>query len=335
MNKVLKTALKKTYPVKWFLGKISNLEKIQKDQLRQIQSLKKQNNELRRQMNYLYYKGLRPDQYPEALKEWYKWHTGKTLNLEHPKTYNEKIQWLKLYDSTPLKTRLADKYLVRDWVSEKIGSQYLIPLLGVYDKFDDINFDELPDKFVLKTNHASGTNRIVTDKSKFDIKEAREFFNKKMRINYAFWSGLELHYKDIVPKIVVEANIAEPGDDLQDYKFYCFNGDAKYVVVDSNRFVNHRRDCFDLNWNHLDVVKQYPNADVPPSKPEDLEEMTRLANVLSQGIGYVRVDLYDVKGRIYFGEMTFTDGSGQEKITPEEFDRTLGDLIDLPKGRQT
>ena len=175
-------------------------------------TFKATNKNLRK--DYDYYRSLDPSQYEEELKDWYKRRTKKELDLENPKTFNEKIQWLKLYDSTPIKTKLADKYLVREWVKEKIGEEYLVPLLGVWDKFDDIDFDKLPDKFVLKCNHGCGWNLIVTDKSKIDKVEAKKKFDKWMNTNFAFCNGLELHYKNIQPKIIAEEYLENNGGDL-------------------------------------------------------------------------------------------------------------------------
>ena len=279
--------------------------------------------------DYHYYKNLDPQKYPQELCEWYKKVTGKKLNLQNPQTFNEKIQWLKLYDSTPIKTMLADKYLVREWVNEKIGEEYLIPLLGVWDKFDDIDFDKLPEKFVLKANHGCGWNIIVKDKNNFNINDAKKKFDVWMNTNYAFKNGLELHYKNIAPKIIAEKYI-ENDEGLLDYKFLCFNGKVKYVWVDTDRFTAHKRDIFDLDWNHLPFTIKFPNAKKTPGKPKRLKEMIELATELSKGFAHVRVDFYEVDSKIYFGEVTFTSGSGIEKFCPEEYDLKLGQMIELP-----
>lgn len=191
-------------------------------------------------MKYLYYKGLHPDQYASALADWYyDIHDWKRLDLENPKTYNEKMQWLKLYDSIPMKTRLADKYLVREWVIEKIGEEYLVTLLGVWDNFDEIDFDKLPDKFALKANHGCDWNIIVTDKSKFDKEDARRKFKSWLGINFAFRNGLELHYLNIPPKIIAEEYLEDIN--LYDYKFMCFNGEVKFLWVVSDRSTHRKR----------------------------------------------------------------------------------------------
>lgn len=290
------------------------------------------NRQLLKDIQYYYYKGLHPDQYEENLAEWYQMMTGEVLDLKNPVTFNEKVQWLKLYDSTELKTRLADKYLVRDYVAEKIGSQYLIPILGVYDSFDDIDFEKLPQKFVMKTNHASGWNIIVKDKEHFNIEDARGKFNFWMHRNYAYNSGLELHYKDIPPKIVIEQYIENGDNELFDYRFFCFSGKAYsvWIDVDSGK-PTHRRNIYDLEWNLLPLKVNYPNDESLERRPEHLEEMIGLAEKLSEGINMVRVDLYEIAGKIYFGELTFTPQSGQGRWDPPEYNKIYGDQIVIPE----
>ena len=252
------------------------------------------------------------------------------LDLENPKTFNEKIQWLKLYDSTPLKTRLADKYLVRDWVKEKIGEEYLIPLLGVWDKFDDIDFDKLPDRFVLKCNHGCAYNIIVKDKSKFNKKEARKKINKWMKENFAYKTGLELHYADIPRKIIAEEDIEDSNKELNDYKIMCFNGKPQYIWIDQGRFSNRTENIYNKKWELQPFLLTYPNSkeQVPP--PKNLDKMFKFAKILSEGFSFVRVDFYNIDGKIYFGEMTFTSASGTEKFIPSEYNRILGDMLELP-----
>ncbi len=280
---------------------------------------------------YLYYKNLSPEQFEKALKKWYKKKTGKQLNLEHPQTFNEKIQWLKLYDSTPLKTKLADKYLVRDWVAEKIGAEHLVSLLGVYDKFDDIDFDKLPDKFVIKTNHDSVSRGIVSDKSKFDVTKARDYFNQKMRINTAFTSYMEPYYKDIVPKIIVEEYLENSENELHDYKFLCFNGKVHIVWFQTEWQTGLKATFFDTEWNSLPFTYGAPLYKGYVEKPNNLEEMIKLAETLAAGFIHVRVDFYRLNdGTIKFGEMLFSPDGGPYKWDPPEYDKIIGDLIKLP-----
>lgn len=279
---------------------------------------------------YLYHKSLKKEQYPTALKKWFKKETGLTLNLEQPKTFSEKIQWLKLYDSTKEKAMLSDKYAVRDWVKEKIGEEYLIPMLGVWDSVDDIDFDALPNAFVLKTNHSSSWNIICKDKSKLNIADAKRKLKRWMKMDYTFCCGLQLHYSLIDRKIVAEQYM-ENIDGLDDYKFLCFDGKPYYIWKDVGRFgKQHYRTFYDLDWNMQSFAYQYPTLDESDKRPECLEEMVRIATILCQGFNQVRVDLYEVDGRVYFGEMTFTCCSGIDRFDPPEMDEEMGKLIRLP-----
>jgi len=273
---------------------------------------------------------LNYDEYPNELCKIYKKVFGEELDLINPRTYNEKMQWSKLYDNTLLKTNLTDKYLVRDWIKEKIGEQYLIPLLGVWDNFDDIDFNTLPNKFVLKTNHGSGWNLIVNDKNKLDKNNAKVKFNKWMCSNWSFMT-FEMHYKDIKPKIIAEQYIEGLGRELEDYKFLCFDGNVNYCWIDIDRFTDHRRNVYDLDWN-LQGWQQhsYKNSDYPIKKPENFDLMIQLTKKLAEGFSHVRIDWYNVQGKIYFGEMTFTNSSGFELIHPHKYNLELGDLWKLP-----
>lgn len=282
--------------------------------------------------DYTYYKNLNIEQYPVELKEWFYRCTRQALNLENPQTFNEKIQWLKLYDSTPLKTRLADKYLVREWVNEKIGDEYLIPLLGVWDRFKDINFDKLPNSFVLKANHGCGWNIIVKDKNLFDQEGARVKFDEWMNTNYAFIFGLELHYENIVPKIIAEQYLENAEGDIYDYKIWCFDGKAKYIMFLAERKTGLKMTVLDTEWNVLPVVYSYPRNENEVSRPENSGLMLELAEKLSKGFPHVRVDFYCLNdGTIKFGELTFTSASGTSKWDPPEYNLEFGRLIALPK----
>lgn len=271
--------------------------------------------------------------YKQALQIWYQKVTGTYLNLDNPRTFNEKIQWLKLYDSTPIKTRLADKYLVREWIKEKIGEKYLIPLLGVFDKFEDIDFNKLPNRFVIKCNHGSGWNIIVKDKSKLDLRTIKEKLDKWLHTNFAFLAGYELHYKNMSPKIIIEQYKEDDSGDLRDYKFLCFNGKVKYIWVDGERYSEHKRNLYDLEWNLIDKKigegKIYPNIDYCP-KPHNLNKMIEFATLLSKGFPFVRVDFFESNKQLYFGEMTFTSASGIHLTEPKSFILELGNLIKLP-----
>ncbi len=269
--------------------------------------------------------------FPEILKKWYKKRTGKSLDLDNPKTFNEKIQWLKLYDNSPLKTKLADKYLVREWIKNQIGEEYLIPILGVWNNFDEIDFDKLPDEFVLKANHGSHWNIIVKDKSKFNKDKAKKKFDKWMKRDYAFKAGLELQYRGIEPKITAEKYMADSNGELNDYKIICFNGEPKFVWVDCGRYSEHTKNIYDLNWNLQPFTMTYPVSKNDIPKPKNLDKMIELAKKLCQDFAFVRVDFYNVDGTIYFGEMTFTSMSGTDKFKPEKYDLELGKMLKLPE----
>ena len=207
----------------------------------------------------------------------------------------------------------------------------MIPLLEVWDKFDDIDFGKLPDQFVLKCNHGSGMNIIVKDKSTLDIDNTREKINKWMHTNYAFSFGLELQYKDINPRIIAEKYMEAEDGELKDYKLLCFNGHVELIWVDSERYSNHKRNFYNLNWDLLPIkYEKYENFE-PCPEPKSLEKMIESAEKLSQGFSVVRVDFYNSNGNIYFGEMTFTSASGTGIIEPKEFDLKLGQMIKLPK----
>ena len=269
--------------------------------------------------------------FPEILKKWYKKRTGKILDLDNPKTFNEKIQWLKLYDNSPLKTKLADKYRVREWIKEQIGEEYLIPLLGVWNSFDEIDFDKLPEKFVLKANHGSHWNIIVKDKTKFNKIKAKKKFDKWMHRDYAFKAGLELQYRGIEPKIIAEKYMADSKGELNDYKIICFNGEPKFVWVDCGRYSEHTKNIYDLNWNLQPFMMTYPVSKNKIPKPQNLDKMIELAKKLCKDFAFVRVDFYNVDGKIYFGEMTYTSMSGTDKFKPEKYDLEMGNMLVLPE----
>lgn len=274
-------------------------------------------------------KQLPKTEYPKMLAARYEAAIGHKLNWDNLQTYTEKMQWAKLYDKNPLKATLTDKYLVREWVEKTIGGEYLIPLLGVWDNFEDIDFSELPDRFVLKTNHGSGTNLIVKDKSKLNLKRAKRMFDDWMNIDYAYNSNFEMHYTDIKPKIIAEEYMETSTGELPDYKFLCFGGKPYYCWVDCGRFTNHTRNVYDLDWKLQSWSQCHPINEVIIEKPAKFETMVMLAQKLSEGLSHVRVDFYNIDGNIYFGEMTFTNASGLERIYPDEWDKRLGELWQL------
>ena len=278
---------------------------------------------------YKYFSKLKEKNYKKGLKIWYKKMTKKNLNLENPKTYTEKIQWIKLYDIDNLKTKLADKYLVRDWVKKKIGEKYLIPLLGVWDKFNDINFNNFPNKFVLKCNHGSNMNIIVLDKNKFNIYEAKKKINYWMKINYAFIYGLELQYKNIKRKIIAEEYIENNKNNINDYKIWCFEGKVDTIMVISERKRNKTYVFYDKNWNLLPFY--YSNyIEKKIDKPKYLNELINISETLSKGFKHVRTDFYILNNdTIKFGEMTFTPNSGIVNFLKEEYNEYFGNKIHI------
>lgn len=257
----------------------------------------------------------------------YLYFNKKLLSLKNPKEFNEKIQWLKLHDFKEHYTKLVDKYEVRKYVQENLGEQYLINLLGVYNTPKDIDWDILPDKFVIKWNHGSGSNIIVKDKTLMDINQIKLKLNKMGKRNW-YWYGREKPYKNIEKKIIIEEYLEEDGKEINDYKIHCFSGVAKYIQVDIDRFSNHRRNIYDRNWNLVEGKIQYINSDSPLLKPRDLSKMIKLAEILAKEFKYVRIDFYYVNEKIYFGEITFYHGSGFEKITPLSFALELGSYIE-------
>ncbi|KDR94658.1 TupA-like ATPgrasp [Peptoclostridium litorale DSM 5388] len=257
--------------------------------------------------------------------------TGKKLNLEKPNTYNEKLQWLKLNDHNPKYIKLVDKYEVREYIRKEIGEEYLIPLLGVYEKFEDIDFKKLPDEFVIKSTHDSGGVVLCNSKSEFNISKAKKKINRSLNRNY-YYKGREWPYKNVKPRIVCEAlMIDESEKELKDYKIFCFNGEPKAIQVDYDRFTNHKRNIYDIDWNYIPMTLHYPtDPTVHIKRPSKLGEMLDIAKKLSSGFPHVRVDLYSIADKIYFGELTFIHGSGFEKFDPAEFDERFGKWMSLP-----
>lgn len=255
---------------------------------------------------------------------------GYNLNWDNLQTYREKMQWEKLYDDNPLKVELADKLSVRNWVEDKIGGEYLIPLLGTWSTPEEIDFDTLPNSFVLKTNCGSGDTIIVHNKKQLKSKDYRRYREKlKYRMMYDYGASGELHYSKITPMVIAEKLMEEiEGADLPDYKFMCFDGVPYYCLVDIDRFSDHKRGVFDMEWNQLQCITTYEAIKTPIPKPVNFEKMIELVTVLCKGFSHVRVDLYNVKGKIFFGEMTFTHGSGFIRLSHES-DLMLGSLWNI------
>lgn len=259
---------------------------------------------------------------------------GKQLNLNHPKTFMEKINWMKVNDFHPEYSRLVDKYEVKSFVKEKLKSdENIIKTLGVWRTFDEIDFSSLPEKFVLKTTNGGGNTSVVIcqDKSNFNIKDAR---NKLTLRNgkKVFMSTREYPYYSVPPRIIAEEYIEAPNNELSDYKFFCFDGEPKFLYVGTERQnagEDVKFDFYDINFNHLTIENGHQNARIAPEKPNNFEEMLEIAKKLSQGIPHVRVDLYNVNGKIYFGELTFFHMGGLVPFKPAEWDERFGEYLKL------
>lgn len=266
----------------------------------------------------------------EFIRRKWKAVTGTKLNLESPKTYNEKLQWLKLHDKSYDYAIMADKYKVKSYVAKIIGEDYIIPTLGVWENFQDIDFDILPNSFVLKTTHDSGGVIVVSDKTRFDIEAARRKLSSSLRRNY-YYHGREWAYKNIHPRIIAEEYLVDESKyELKDYKLFAFNGKVKLIEVDFNRAVAHKCNIYTPDWKLVNGFIGYPpDFDKIIPRPQKLDEMILIAKKLSKGIAHVRVDMYSVYDKVYFGEMTFYHGSGLTVIKPESLNRKMGDWIDL------
>ncbi len=283
-------------------------------------------------MNPIIYKILKilPDKV--YLKLQYKYTTGKKLNLKEPKTYGEKLQWLKLYDRKPYYTTLVDKYEVREYIKNKIGEKYLVPILGYWDNAENIDFEKLSQKFVLKCNHDSKSVIVCHDKDSLNIKDTINHFKKKLK-NNAFYYGREWPYKNIKPLVIAEEMLVdETGNDLKDYKVMCFNGEPKLIQIHKDRFNEDEEytiDYYDINWNKTNITANTTCSKEKIDKPEFLEEMLYLSKKLSQDLPQARIDWYYANNQLYFGEITFFDASGYDVFDPSEWNYRLGSWIDL------
>lgn len=267
--------------------------------------------------------------YVQNIKNSFKNCYGYDLDLENPKTLSEKMMWLRVYDNTPLKTKCADKYEVREYVKEKIGEEYLIPLLGVYDDFDEIDFDKLPNQFVMKCNHGCGYNIIVKDKNNFNKEEAKEKINTWLKEDFGAKFG-EIHYSSIKPRIIIEEYIENIDGDIEDFKYFAFDGKVHSIMYCTDRASGVvKNSFFDLNWKNLYFHYFGELLTKEVEKPKNFELMNEIAEKLSKDFKHVRVDLYNIEGKIYFGELTFTGYGGYYNFQPIEWNRKLGDLLDL------
>lgn len=253
----------------------------------------------------------------------------KKLDINHPQTFNEKMQWLKINDRKEEYIKYADKYEVKKFISDTIGEEYLIPTLWAGDNPDEIPFSDLPDKFVIKCNHGSHCNIICKDKNELNIKLVKKQLRKWVKMNW-FGYGREWPYKMIKPKILIEKYMKDNNtNDLNDYKFFCFNGHPKYILVCSDRYNKLKETFFDLNWNVASFKRPNHEIDDNIKKPNNLKLMINLATKLSKSIPFSRIDFYEINGNVYFGEITFYPASGLSKFDPEEWDYKLGKLIKI------
>ena len=296
-----------------------------------------------------------PDSTFLKIKFWINY--GKKLDLNNPKSYNEKIQWLKLNDRKEFYSNIVDKYEVKKYVSDLIGEQYLIPTLGIYNNWNEIDFNLLPDQFVIKCTHDSGGMIVCRDKKNLDIKKARKKINKSMKKNY-YWMSREWPYKNVKPRIIIEQYLdfnntcsnnnesnyisseqLQKENGLLDYKFMCFNGKVEYLFLDigvigkgTGHSENYYRNIYDVNFNIQPFLETRKNYPIKVEKPKNFEKMLDIASRLSKGFKHIRVDLYNVDGKIYFGELTFYHGGGlTNKFSPESYNDSFGELIDLKK----
>ena len=262
----------------------------------------------------------------------FKKNMGYKLNLEAPKSFNEKLQWLKLYNRQPLYTSLVDKYAVKDYIEARIGSDYIIPTLGIWDKPEQIEWDMLPNRFVLKTTHGGGGTGVVIckDKRTFDKNKAIKCLNQSLALDLYVHSK-EWPYKNVPKRIIAEQYMEDANGELNDYKLFCFNGKVKVLFIATGRFKNLCFDFFDESGEFLPFDQMYPHADPKPTIPKNFEKMKELAESLSADIPFVRVDFYSVNEKIYFGEMTFFHDSGMVPINPREWDYKLGEWLTLPQ----
>lgn len=250
----------------------------------------------------------------------------RALNLNNPRTFNEKLQWLKLYDRKMIYTSFVDKIMVKEHVKNKLGEEVIIPTLFTYDDVDDIDLNALPSQFVVKTNHDSGSVILCKDKSNFDIESAKRKLRKALKRDYSIHSR-EWPYKNISRKILVEKYLM---DELIDYKVFCFNGEPKFIQLDYDRFSNHGRTIYDIDWNILPVTYRYKSDENRYFKrPEELSKILNYSRELSKSIPFVRVDFYIIKNQVYFGEMTLYPLSGFGKFNPEIYDLKFGEFLNL------
>lgn len=260
-----------------------------------------------------------------AVKHYYKKITGKDINLENPSTFCEKLNWYKLFGHNPLMTKCADKVGVRDYVKEKGYGNCLNEIYKVYSNVDEINIDDLPERFVLKATHGTHMQIIVKDKTEINWKHAKRLMKSWLKQDI-YWRGREWVYKEVPHRIVAEKYLEDSTGELSDYKFFCFNGIPKFIQVHMGRFEKHIINHYDLDWNIIPMMRKGKNSEIVPiEKPNSLDKMIQMAADLSNPFQFVRVDFYEVKGRPYIGEMTFFPAGGNAIFSPDKYNKILGD----------
>lgn len=283
-------------------------------------------NPIKRCKNYLNYIIYSDKNF---IQKAFKKNLGYTLNLDFPQTLNEKIQWLKLNDRRDIHTICADKFLVRNYIKELIGEEYLIPLICVLDNPENINPEHLPNTpFIIKTNHDSGSVTIVRDKTKINWSSVKNKFKSSFKNNF-YYVGREWQYKNIKPKIIVEELLLDSNNNIpNDFKLHCFNGKVFCILVEVDRFENHKKNLYSKDWEILQCDWDF-QIDCNIKKPNNFEKMIELAELLSKPFDYVRVDFYNIGDKIYFGELTFHPGSGWGFFPPKNFDKSFGNKLNL------
>ena len=266
----------------------------------------------------------------KAVKKYYKKRSGKELDLSNPQTFSQKQQWYKLNAKNPLMQQAADKYAVREYIKSCGHEELLNDLLGVYENPDDIDFDALPNRFVMKAAHGSGFNIIVKDKSQLNIAQTKKMLKSWLRQDIS-WSGREWVYKEMPRRIVIEKYLEDDSGGLKDFKFFCFNGKPSIMQLEVGRYTNQNtRNFYDMEWNLLPFGKELPhNPDIDIPKPVRFEQMKQIATDLCKPFQFVRVDLYEVKEKVYFGELTFFPAGGAPDFVPSEYDKIVGDMWEL------
>lgn len=267
------------------------------------------------------------------VKIYYEYYSGNKLDYNNPKDFNEKISWYKVFYRPKLLNQLVDKYHVKKFVEMKVGAHILNETIGVFEKVSDVDFDALPNQFVIKGVHGFHFNLIVKDKSKLNLVKSKYLLRKWMTKNQYYRGGMEWAYKDVKPLLLAEKYLEEIGQDIiNDYKFFCFNGVPKFVQIDLERGVNNYRCYYDMNWNKQEFyTEQNPFYSGEVEKPSNFEEMKEVAGKLAKNLPFVRVDLYSIEGRTIFGEMTFYPTDARKRFLPEKYNRIIGDYFVLPK----